>query len=161
MRRRPPRSLRSDTLCPYTTLFRTGAASGTMTFNCPVILPLFATRDRASGAGSYTLLLSFMSIGSVAGSLFVARRTEITSRFLAVGALARAASCFVLASAPGVAVAALLTIPIGVSTMLVMSGSNSLVQLTATPAMRGRMLAMQAVVFVGSTPVGEIGRAHV
>src|SRR3546814_7056095 len=93
------------------------AAIGTMTFNYPVILPLFATRDLASGAGTYTLLLSVMSIGSVAGSLFVARRTELTSRFLAVGALALAASCFALASAPGVAVAALLPVPIGVSTM--------------------------------------------
>src|SRR3546814_10874591 len=116
------------------------AAIGTMTFTYPVVLPLFATRDRAAGAGTYTLLLSVMSIGSVAGSLFVARRTEITSRFLAVGALALAASCFALASAPGVAVAALLTIPIGVSTMLVMSGSNSLFQLHATPPLRGPML---------------------
>src|SRR3546814_17551700 len=95
------------------------AAIGTMTFNYPVILPLFATRDLASGAGTYTLLLSVMSIGSVAGSLFVARRTEITSRFLAVGALALAAPCFAPARAPGVAVAAPPTIPTGVCTVAV------------------------------------------
>src|SRR3546814_19210042 len=95
-----------------------------------------------------------MSIGSVAGSLFVARRTEITSRFLAVGALALAAPCFALASAPGVAVAALLTIPIGVSTMLVLSGSHSLVHLTAPPAIRGRLLAIPTLRFVGCPPGG-------
>src|SRR3546814_21153623 len=89
------------------------AAIGTMTFNYPVILPLFATRDLASGAGTYTLLLSVMSSGSVAGSLFVARRTEITSSFLAVGALALAPSCFALARSPGAAVAALPPSPLG------------------------------------------------
>src|SRR3546814_19565721 len=83
------------------------AAIGTMTFNYPVILPLFATRDLASGAGTYTLLLSVMSIGSVAGSLLVARRTDITYRLLAVGAMALAASCFALASTPGADVAEL------------------------------------------------------
>src|SRR3546814_17575629 len=95
-----------------------------------------------------------MSIGSVAGSLFVARRTEITPRFLAVGALALAASCFALASASGVAVAALLPIPIGVSTMLVMSGSTRLAQLTTLPAMPDPMPAMPADGFVGLTTCG-------
>ena len=129
-------------------------ATGAMNFNYPVIFPLFATRDLHGGAGTYTLLLSVMSVGSVIGALTVARKDVITNRFLALSAVALAGTSALLAVAPTVALAALATIPVGVATLLVNSGSNSLVQLAAAPEMRGRVLAMVAVVFVGSAPVG-------
>ena len=129
-------------------------AVGIMTLNYPVILPLFAQRDLGSGEGSYTLLLSVMSVGSVVGGLAIARRTEVRTRFLALATLALGVASFALAAAPSVATAALLTIPVGVATMLVNSGANTIVQLSAAPEMRGRVLAMLTVVFIGSAPIG-------
>lgn len=129
-------------------------ATGAMNFNYPVVLPLFASRDLHGGGGTYTLLLSAMSVGSVIGALVIARKVDISNRYLAISALALSATSLGLAVAPTVALAAVATIPVGLATMLVNSGSNSLVQLAAAPEMRGRVLAMVAVVFVGSAPVG-------
>lgn len=130
------------------------AVTGAMNFNYPAILPLFATRDLDAGAGTYTLLLSVMSVGSMLGGLTVARRVEVGIGFLARSALALAGFSFVLALAPVTGAAAAAAVPIGLTTMLVNSGANSIVQLSAIPEMRGRVLAIVAVVFVGSAPVG-------
>ena len=59
-----------------------------------------------------------------------------------------------LALAPGAAVAYLAVIPVGITSVMVISGSNAVVQLGTDPAMRGRVLALLAVVFLGSTPIG-------
>src|SRR5699024_4406261 len=112
-------------------------ATGAMNFNYPVILPLLATRDLGGGAGTYTLLLSVMSVGSVMGSLAIARRREITNRYLAMAAISLAGVSALLAVAPTVGLAALATIPVGIATMTVNSGSSSLVQLESSSEMRG------------------------
>lgn len=130
------------------------AAVGTLAFNFSVILPLFATRDLDGGPATYTTLFSIMSIGSVFGALAIARRTHADTQFLARGTLALAVSMFALAAAPSTTMAALLVLPVGVTSVMVISGSNAVVQLSATPAMRGRVLALLAVVFLGSTPIG-------
>lgn len=129
-------------------------ATGAMNFNYPVILPLLATRDLGGGAGTYTLLLSVMSIGSVMGSLAIARRRQITNHYLAMAAISLAGVSALLAVAPTVALAALATIPVGIATMTVNSGSSSLVQLESSSEMRGRVLALMSIVFVGSAPLG-------
>lgn len=130
------------------------AAVGTLAFNFSVVLPLFATRDLGGGASTYTTLFSVMSVGSVAGALVIARRTSANTRFLAVGTLALAVSMLALAAAPTTILAYLLVLPVGMTSILVVSGANAVVQLTAAPAMRGRVLALLAVVFLGSTPIG-------
>lgn len=130
------------------------AVIGLMTFNYPVVLPLLATRDLDGGPGTYTILLSVMSVGSMIGALVVARRADIDPRYLAYSALGLAAACLGLALAPTTAVATVLVIPVGVCTMLVVSGATTMVQLHTTRAMQGRVLAMLTVVFVGTTPVG-------
>lgn len=130
------------------------AAVGTLAFNFSVILPLFVTRDLGGGPATYTTLFSIMSVGSVFGALAIARRAHADTRFLARGTLALAVSMFALAAAPTTSVAALLVLPVGVTSVMVISGSNAVVQLSAAPAMRGRVLALLAVVFLGSTPIG-------
>jgi MFS family permease len=127
---------------------------GTLAFNYSVVLPLLATRDFDGGANTYTLLFSVMSVGSLIGALVVARRTHADSRFLAHAAIGMGLSNLALALAPTTLVAALLLLPVGYYGVFVISGSNAVVQLRAKPAMRGRALALTAVVFIGSTPIG-------
>jgi MFS family permease len=130
------------------------AAVGTMAFNFSVILPLFATRDLDGSETTFTTMLSIMSLGSVVGALTIARRTHADTAFLARCALALGVAMVALAVAPVTAIAYLAVIPVGVTSIMVVSGSNAVVQLATAPAMRGRVLALIAVVFLGSTPIG-------
>jgi MFS family permease len=130
------------------------AAVGTMAFNFSVILPLFATRDLGGTETTFTNMLSIMSVGSVVGGLAIARRTEADTAFLARCALGLGVAMVALALAPVTALAYLAVVPVGITSIMVVSGSNAVVQLATAPAMRGRVLALIAVVFLGSTPIG-------
>ncbi len=129
-------------------------AVGTLAFNFSVILPLFATRDLDGGPATFTTLFSVMSVGSVIGALTIARRTHADTVFLARCTIALGVAMVLLATAPVTLVAYLAVVPVGVTSVMVVSGANAVVQLGTIPAMRGRVLALIAVVFLGSTPVG-------
>jgi MFS family permease len=90
----------------------------------------------------------------VLGALTIARRTKADTAFLARCTLALAASMAALALAPGTLAAYLAVIPVGITSIMVISGSNAVVQLATVPEMRGRVLALISVVFLGSTPIG-------
>jgi len=127
---------------------------GTLAFEFQVTLPLLAERTFDGDAGTFTLLYSAMSAGSLGGALVVARRTDADTRFLARSALGLAVSMAALAAAPTVWVALAAVVPVGVTSIFLISGSNAVIQLRADPSMRGRALALTAVVFLGSTPIG-------
>jgi len=130
------------------------AVIGTLAFEFQVTLPLLAERTFGGGAGTFTLLYSAMSAGSLAGALAIARRTDADTRFLARSALGLAASMGLLAVAPNEWFALVAVVPVGVASIFLISGSNAVIQLRADPSMRGRALALTAVVFLGSTPIG-------
>jgi MFS family permease len=127
---------------------------GTLAFEFQVTLPLLAERTFRGDAGTFTMLYSAMSAGSVAGALWIARRTDADTRFLARSAMAMAASMGLLAVAPNEWFGLAAVVPVGVSSIFLISGSNAVIQLRADPSMRGRALALTAVVFLGSTPIG-------
>ena len=129
-------------------------AVGTMAFNFSVILPLYATRDLDGSATTFTTMMSIMSIGSVIGALSIARRTEANTAFLARCALGLGLAMAALALAPATLSAYAAVIPVGITSIMVVSGANAVVQLATAPEMRGRVLALIAVVFLGSTPIG-------
>ena len=129
-------------------------AVGTMAFNFSVILPLFATRDLGGSATTFTTMMSIMSLGSVIGALTIARRTEANTAVLARCTLALGVAMTALALAPATLTAYLAVVPVGITSIMVISGSNAVVQLATVPEMRGRVLALIAVVFLGSTPIG-------
>ncbi len=130
------------------------AAVGTLAFEFQVTLPLFAERVLDGGATTFTLLYSLMSLGSVVGALAIARRRDVSTHLLAWSAIWLGVAMGLLALAPNVVLAAIAVVPVGVATIVLISGSNSVIQLRATPEMRGRALALTAVVFLGSTPIG-------
>lgn len=130
------------------------AVVGTLAFEFQVTLPLFAERTLEGGATTFTLLYSLMSLGSVVGALAIARRRDVSTHLLAWSAIWLGVAMGLLALAPNVVVALIAVIPVGVATIVLISGANSVIQLRATPEMRGRALALTAVVFLGSTPIG-------
>ncbi len=127
---------------------------GTLTFNFSVVLPLFAERTLHGTDTTFTLLYSVLSIGSLAGALITAHRRAITVRDLAVASFAFGATMLVLASTPNVASAFPVALLVGCASVAFMAASTAIVQVRAKPAMRGRVLALQAMVFIGSTPIG-------
>jgi MFS family permease len=130
------------------------AAVGTLSFNFAVLLPLFAERDLGGSDVTYTVLTSFFGIGSLIGSLRMARRSTIDTRFLGWSAVALGIATTALAFSSNVLVACLILLPAGYAGIGVLSGGNAVLQLTASPQMRGRVLALYTVVFLGSTPIG-------
>jgi MFS family permease len=130
------------------------AVVGTLAFEFQVTLPLLADRTFGGGAGTFTLLYSSLSVGAVAGGLIMAHRSSVDAPFLARSALWMAGFMAVLTLAPNIWVALAAVIPIGLTSVLLVSGSNALIQLEADPSMRGRALALTTVVFLGSTPIG-------
>jgi MFS family permease len=130
------------------------AVVGTLSFNFAVLLPLLAERDLGGNDVTYTVLTSFFGIGSLVGSLRMARRDLIDTRFLARSALALGLSSGLLAFAPSIPIAALILLPAGYAGIGVLSGGNAVLQLATSAEMRGRVLALYTVVFLGSTPIG-------
>lgn len=127
---------------------------GTLAFEFQVSLPLLAERSLGGDAGTFTLLFSAMSAGSLGGALMIARRTHADTRLLVGAAAGMAGSMTLLALAPNTALALVAVVPVGFTSVLLISGSNAVINLHADPAMRGRALALTSVVFLGSTPIG-------
>jgi MFS family permease len=130
------------------------AVIGTFAFEFQVTLPLLAERTLDGDAGTFTMLYSLMSVGSLTGALIVARRTDVDTSFMAKAAIGLALSMTALALAPNQLFAFIAVVPVGFTTIFMISGSNTVIQLRADPSMRGRALALTAVVFIGSTPIG-------
>ncbi|MDQ6727368.1 MAG: MFS transporter [Actinomycetota bacterium] len=130
------------------------ALIGTLAFNFQTVLPLFTTRDLHGSDVTFTLLMSVVSVGSLIGALATARRKTIGIYTVSLGALAFGLAMAALAVAPNQPVAYIVGLFMGLSSIWFMTACTAIVQMTATPSMRGRVLALQGMVFLGSTPIG-------
>ena len=130
------------------------AVIGVLAFNFAVVFPLFVTDDLGSGDVGFTVLFSVTSVGSLAGALWSARRRTIDVRVVARSAFAFGAPLLVMAAVPSLALACLVGLAVGFGSISFLTASTAIAQLRADPSMRGRVLALQAMVFLGSTPIG-------
>jgi MFS family permease len=130
------------------------AVVGTLSYNFQVVLSLFVEKTFRGGTGLYTLLFSVTAVGSLIGALATARRRTIETRDVIVASLAFGIAMCVMAAAPTVGISFPLGIAVGWTSIAFMTASTAIVQVRADPAMRGRVLALQAIVFLGSTPIG-------
>jgi MFS family permease len=130
------------------------AVVGAIAYNFSVLLPLMVRFAFHAGAGAFGVLFSVMGAGAVMGGLAVAAWGKVSRRVLAVAAVALGVSLGVAAVVPTLALEAVAMLPIGVAGTAFIAMSNSLLQLGATPQMRGRVMGLFAVVFLGTTPIG-------
>jgi MFS family permease len=127
---------------------------GTFGFNYQMTTALMARLEFHEGAGAYGLLGSVMAIGSLSGALLAARRERPRLR-LVVGSTAAFGVCATVASVmPTYELFALSLIPVGLSSLTLMTAANATVQMTTEPEMRGRVMALYMAVFMGGTPLG-------
>jgi MFS family permease len=131
------------------------AGLGLFGLNMPVILTAFADHEFRTGVGGYSLFNSLSAVGALAGALISARRREKLRLRALVGSLGALAVAIVVASlAPSVWVFGALLVLIGLSTLLFLTGANSLVQMTALPALRGRVMSVYLLVLLGGQALG-------
>jgi len=130
------------------------AIIGTLSYNFQVVFPLFTTRDLGGDETTFTMLFSVVSLGAFIGALGTARRTSIDIRAVGITAVGFGAALAAISLAPNQAVAFPLGVLVGLFSIGFLTASTAIVQLAAAPEMRGRVLALQAMVFLGSTPIG-------
>lgn len=130
------------------------AVIGTLAYNFQTVLPLFATRDLHGGDVTFTWLMSVVACGSLIGALATARRKTIDVRIVSRAAAIFGVAMTALAFAPGQPSAFLIGFLVGLGSITFMTAATAITQLAASPTMRGRVLALQAIVFLGSTPIG-------
>lgn len=129
------------------------AIVSTFAFNYGVALPKLADR-RWGGEVWFGVVLSVTSVGSLIGSLLTARMTSISSRWYLANIGLLGIAGIGMAWAPTVVVALLWSLPLGIGGGAFISAGNGIAQQESPPDMRGRLLALTAVAFLGSTPIG-------
>ncbi|RNI23859.1 MFS transporter [Flexivirga caeni] len=127
---------------------------GTFGMNFQITIALMATTIFHKGAAEYGLLGSIMAIGSLAGALMAARRERPRLRIVVIALSGFTVSSAIAAMAPSYLLFALFLIPTGLCAITTMNTANATVQLSVTPVMRGRVMALYMAIFMGGTPVG-------
>jgi MFS family permease len=130
------------------------ALVGTLSFNFLVILPLLARFSFDKPASGYASLMIAMGIGSVLGALVAGARGRVSNRLLVGSSALFGALILAVAVAPTIELAALALVPLGAASVTFAAGVNSALQLAVDPEMRGRVMALYSMVFLGSTPIG-------
>jgi MFS family permease len=130
------------------------AIIGSLAFNFQVTVPLMVNGPLHGTGTTFTLLFSVLSLGSLVGALATARRKEVTSRHLVTSAAAFGVTMLLLAAAPNLGFAFPAAILLGLASIAFMTSTTAIVQVLAGPEYRGRVLAIQSMVFLGSTPIG-------
>ncbi|MCB2177293.1 MAG: MFS transporter [Actinomycetales bacterium] len=107
------------------------------------------------GAGEYGILGSILAIGSLSGALLAARRERPRVRLVIGAALAFGVAMSVQALMPTYVAYAVMCIPVGLASLTMMTAANSAIQVSTEPQMRGRVMALYMMVFIGATPIGS------
>jgi MFS family permease len=130
------------------------AVVGTLAFNFVVVLPVMAKFTFHGDAGTYGLLTALMAGGSIFGALATASKLTPTPRLLVGSCMAFGVLMTAGAFAPRLIDEEMLIVLVGAASMTFMATANSTCQLSSTPEMRGRVMALYGLVFLGSTPIG-------
>jgi MFS family permease len=130
------------------------ALVSTLGFNFQVLLPLLARFTFDGGPETYALLASSMAVGSLAGALVSGARGRVSSELLIGASAAFAGFSLLAAGMQSLTLVVIALALVGASAVTFAAGVNSTLQLEVEPAMRGRVMALYSVVFLGSTPIG-------
>jgi MFS family permease len=127
---------------------------GTFGLNFPIFISTMAVSVFHADARGYGLLSSIMAIGTVSGALLAAGRAKPRFISLGIGAVVFGVGCALAAIAPGYWLFAAALVVIGAAALTFTNTTNSLMQLSTEPSMRGRVMALRLAVALGGTPIG-------
>jgi len=123
-----------------------------------VLMPVFAEEILHSGPRGLGLLMAATGCGSLCGALILAARQESRGigRFAYFGMLAFGASLVLFAQSASFWLSAVLLLPVGFSMIVSMAAANTMLQTLCPDALRGRVMALYSMVFMGMAPVGAL-----
>ncbi len=127
---------------------------GTFGMNFQIFISTMAVKVFHTDAGGYGLLASMMAIGTVTGALLAAGRERPRIELLLIGTVVFAVGCTLAALMPSYWLFGGTLVVIGVSALTITNSTNSLMQLSTEPAMRGRVMAIRLAIALGGTPIG-------
>ncbi|WP_235931546.1 MULTISPECIES: MFS transporter [Actinomyces] len=104
---------------------------------------------------AYGTVSSIFAVGSLGGALWAARRKAPRVRTLVIASFLLGVSSLVMAVMPTYPLFVLSTIPVGLAVLTVLTSANQSVQLTTEPSMRGRVMSIYMLFFLGTTPIGS------
>jgi MFS family permease len=130
------------------------AIIGTLTFEFQVSLPLIAQFTFNGDASSYAFLTSSMGFGAAIGGIFLASRKGITPSKLVSASLLFGLAILAAAFMPSLLLSGLAMVLVGICSINFSSLGNSTLQLASSPQMRGRVMSLWSVAFLGSTTIG-------
>jgi MFS family permease len=127
---------------------------GTFGLNFPIFISTMSVTVFHAGASQYGLLTSMMAAGSVIGALMAASRTKPGIPVLLAGAAIFGIGCAAAALMPSYALFGIVLVVIGMAAQTFTTSTNSIVQTSTEPGMRGRVIAILLAIALGGTPVG-------
>jgi len=128
---------------------------GTFGLNFAITCALLAKQVFHRGASGYGLLSTALALGAFSGAVLATRRTKRPSALFLLGMAAVFSVAEVLTGLmPGFWLTAALLVPTGLAMLSVTTAANSHVQLGVAPTMRGRVMALYLMCFMGGTPLG-------
>jgi MFS family permease len=130
------------------------AVVGTLAWEFQVSLPLMASKVFHGGAASYGVMASVMGGGAVVGGLISAARARPRARALCLAAIGWGIAILAAAVAPSMALELAALVFVGYGSITFNSLAKTTLQLAAKPEMRGRVMALWALAWMGSTPIG-------
>ena len=131
------------------------AIIGTLSYEFQVILPLVAERTFDGGAGTFSTMTAAMGVGAVVGGLATAGRVGAPDDAALIRAAALFGAVILLAAvAPFLWLEVVVLVFVGAASINVLATGNTTLQLRSAPELRGRVMALWAVAFLGTTPVG-------
>jgi len=130
------------------------AVVGTLTYEFNVVLPALAAETFRSGAQSLGWLSAAMGVGAVTGGLISATRQSSGVKAIAVASIVFGFTVLLSAIMPNVLWSCIALIPVGAASIWFTTAGTSAMQLHTEPHMRGRVMSLWTVAFIGSTPLG-------
>jgi len=129
---------------------------GTFAFNFSITLPLLTKHVLSGSATDYALIMCSMGLGGLVGGLYVAHRSRPTRSLLTLLAVVFAVLMGAVAAAPTVLIACIALVPMGAASLAFVSTANATLQLHSAEEMRGRVMSLYAMGFLGTTPIGAL-----
>ena len=118
------------------------------------MFPLFVEKGLHGSDVAYTVVYSSFSAGAFVGALAVARRKTVEVGTVAFGAACLGGSMLALSFVPNVAVAVVVAAVVGAGSVAFMTAATAIAQIRSDQEMIGRVLAIQTVLIIGTTPIG-------
>ncbi|HUC96028.1 MAG TPA: MFS transporter [Candidatus Saccharimonadia bacterium] len=127
---------------------------GTFAYEFPVVFPLFATITLHGNAGTYSAMMVATGIGAVLGGLYTASHSVSKETQLIWIAILFGFSILITSIMPTLISALVILVFVGALSILFIALGNTTLQLTSEPTMRGRVMSLWTIAFLGTTPIG-------